>query len=116
MTEPRRVRVALEGTVHTGRRESDQIVLDDGRTIAESDAVYLAPVQPSKIIAVHLTYRSRIDEYKAHFANPYIAAERGYIDDVISPADTRAVINRSLDILASKREELPRRKHGNVPL
>jgi 5-oxopent-3-ene-1,2,5-tricarboxylate decarboxylase / 2-hydroxyhepta-2,4-diene-1,7-dioate isomerase len=65
MTEPRRVRVALDGTVQTGRRESDQIVLDDGRTIAESDAVYLAPVQPSKIIAVHLTYRSRIDEYKA---------------------------------------------------
>ena len=58
MTEARRVRVALDGTVHTGRRESDQIVLDDGRTIAESDAVYLAPVTPSKIIAVHLTYRS----------------------------------------------------------
>jgi 5-oxopent-3-ene-1,2,5-tricarboxylate decarboxylase / 2-hydroxyhepta-2,4-diene-1,7-dioate isomerase len=65
MTEPRRVRVALDGTVHTGRREGDQIVLDDGRTIAESDAVYLAPVQPSKVIAVHLTYRSRIDEYQA---------------------------------------------------
>jgi acetyl-CoA carboxylase carboxyltransferase component len=57
-----------------------------------------------------------IDEYTERYANPYIAAERGYIDDVISPADTRAVINRSLDILASKREELPRRKHGNVPL
>ena len=57
-----------------------------------------------------------IDEYTERYANPYIAAERGYIDDVISPADTRAVICRSLDILASKREELPRRKHGNVPL
>lgn len=65
MTEPRRVRVALEGTVHTGRREGEQILLDDGRTIAESDAVYVAPVQPSKIIAVHLTYRSRIEEYRA---------------------------------------------------
>jgi 5-oxopent-3-ene-1,2,5-tricarboxylate decarboxylase / 2-hydroxyhepta-2,4-diene-1,7-dioate isomerase len=65
MTEPRRVRVALDGTAHAGRRESDQIVLDDGRTIAESGAEYMAPVQPSKIIAVHLTYRSRIDEYKA---------------------------------------------------
>jgi 2-keto-4-pentenoate hydratase/2-oxohepta-3-ene-1,7-dioic acid hydratase in catechol pathway len=65
MTETRRVRVALDGTVHAGRRESEEIVLDDGRTIAESDAVYLAPVQPSKIIAVHLTYRSRIDEYQA---------------------------------------------------
>jgi acetyl-CoA carboxylase carboxyltransferase component len=57
-----------------------------------------------------------IDEYTERYANPYIAAERGYIDDVISPADTRAVINRGLDILGSKREELPRRKHGNVPL
>jgi propionyl-CoA carboxylase beta subunit len=57
-----------------------------------------------------------IDEYTERYANPYIAAERGYVDDVISPADTRSVINRSLDILASKREELPRRKHGNVPL
>ncbi|MGH2910330.1 MAG: fumarylacetoacetate hydrolase family protein [Solirubrobacteraceae bacterium] len=65
MTEPRRVRVALDGTVHTGRRDGDRIVLDDGRTIAEGDAAYLAPVQPSKIVAVHLTYRSRIEEYRA---------------------------------------------------
>jgi acetyl-CoA carboxylase carboxyltransferase component len=57
-----------------------------------------------------------IDEYTERYANPYIAAERGYIDDVISPADTRAVICKSLEILASKHEELPRRKHGNVPL
>ena len=57
-----------------------------------------------------------IDEYTERYANPYIAAERGYIDDVISPADTRAVICKSLEILSSKHEELPRRKHGNVPL
>jgi acetyl-CoA carboxylase carboxyltransferase component len=57
-----------------------------------------------------------IDEYTERYANPYIAAERGYIDDVISPADTRAVICKSLEILASKHEDLPRRKHGNVPL
>ncbi|HLI60757.1 MAG TPA: fumarylacetoacetate hydrolase family protein [Solirubrobacteraceae bacterium] len=65
MTEPRRVRIAVDGTACTGRRQGDQIVLDDGRALAERDAVYLAPVQPSKIIAVHLTYRSRIEEYKA---------------------------------------------------
>src|SRR5580698_3237352 len=57
-----------------------------------------------------------VEEYTERYANPYIAAERGYIDDVIDPADTRRVICRSLDILASKREELPKRKHGNVPL
>jgi acetyl-CoA carboxylase carboxyltransferase component len=57
-----------------------------------------------------------VDEYTERFANPYLAAERGYVDDVIDPADTRKVLARSLDILRSKREELPKRKHGNVPL
>jgi acetyl-CoA carboxylase carboxyltransferase component len=57
-----------------------------------------------------------VDDYTERYANPYVAAERGYVDDVIDPADTRRVIVRSLDLLASKREELPRRKHGNIPL
>jgi acetyl-CoA carboxylase carboxyltransferase component len=57
-----------------------------------------------------------VDEYTERYANPYVAAERGYVDDVIDPADTRRVLARSLDILRSKREELPKRKHGNVPL
>ena len=57
-----------------------------------------------------------VDEYTERYANPYIAAERGYVDDVISPADTRRVLVQSLAMLASKREELPHRKHGNVPL
>jgi len=57
-----------------------------------------------------------VDEYTEKFANPYLAAERGYIDDVIDPAQTRRVVARSLEMLRSKREELPRRKHGNVPL
>jgi acetyl-CoA carboxylase carboxyltransferase component len=57
-----------------------------------------------------------IEDYAERFANPYAAAERGYVDDVIDPADTRVVLCRSLDMLRSKREELPKRKHGNVPL
>jgi len=57
-----------------------------------------------------------VDEYTEKFANPYLAAERGYVDDVIDPADTRKVLSRSLDLLRTKREELPKRKHGNVPL
>jgi len=56
------------------------------------------------------------EEYTERYANPYLAAERGYIDDVIDPADTRNVLCRSLDLLRSKHEELPKRKHGNVPL
>ena len=57
-----------------------------------------------------------VEEYVETYANPYVAAERGYVDDVIDPAETRRVLVRSLEMLRTKREELPRRKHGNVPL
>ena len=57
-----------------------------------------------------------IDDYKAHFANPYSAAERGYIDDVIEPRQTRPKLIRALRMLQSKRVEQPKRKHGNIPL
>jgi acetyl-CoA carboxylase carboxyltransferase component len=57
-----------------------------------------------------------VDEYLERFANPYIAAERGYIDDVIDPADTRPKLIAGLEMLRTKREELPKRKHGNTPL
>jgi acetyl-CoA carboxylase carboxyltransferase component len=57
-----------------------------------------------------------VEEYVERYTNPYIAAERGYIDDVIDPAETRVKLIASLEVLRSKREELPKRKHGNVPL
>jgi acetyl-CoA carboxylase carboxyltransferase component len=57
-----------------------------------------------------------IEEYTERFANPYIAAERGYVDDVIDPRETRRVLVRSLEMLRTKKEKLPQRKHGNVPL
>ena len=57
-----------------------------------------------------------VDEYTERNANPFIAAERGYVDDVIDPAETRIKLIRGLEMLRSKREELPKRKHGNVPL
>ena len=65
MTDPRRVRVSVGGQPVWGRRDGDRIVLDDGRDVPEADATYVAPVEPSKILAVHLTYRSRVDEYRA---------------------------------------------------
>jgi propionyl-CoA carboxylase beta chain len=58
----------------------------------------------------------RMEEYKAHFANPYIAAERGYIDDVIVPRTTRPKLIEALGMLQTKRQQGPRRKHGNIPL
>ena len=57
-----------------------------------------------------------IAEYEERFANPYIAAERGYVDDVIEPADTRIRVVQALHMLQSKREAVPPRKHGNIPL
>jgi propionyl-CoA carboxylase beta chain len=57
-----------------------------------------------------------IDDYKARFANPYSAAERGYVDDVIEPRRTRPVLINGLETALSKREQRPRRKHGNIPL
>ncbi len=61
--------------------------------------------------------RSRlVEEYRAAYLNPYIAAERGYVDRVIDPAETRAAVAASLRMLASKREQLRSRKHGNTPL
>jgi propionyl-CoA carboxylase beta chain len=57
-----------------------------------------------------------IDDYKARFANPYTAAERGYIDDVILPHETRPRLINALETLKTKRVERPKRKHGNIPL
>jgi acetyl-CoA carboxylase carboxyltransferase component len=57
-----------------------------------------------------------IDSYSEHLLNPYVAAERGYVDAVIDPRDTRVRLLASLEMLRSKRETIPQRKHGNVPL
>jgi propionyl-CoA carboxylase beta chain len=57
-----------------------------------------------------------IQEYEDTLANPYIAAERGYVDAVIAPHETRIEVVRALRLLATKRETLPPKKHGNIPL
>jgi propionyl-CoA carboxylase beta chain len=57
-----------------------------------------------------------IEQYTAQFANPYIAAERGYVDDVIEPRRTRPVLVDALKTAVTKRERRPPRKHGNIPL
>jgi propionyl-CoA carboxylase beta chain len=57
-----------------------------------------------------------MDDYRARFANPYSAAERGYIDDVIEPHETRPRLITALHLLETKRDPGPRRKHGNIPL
>jgi propionyl-CoA carboxylase beta chain len=57
-----------------------------------------------------------IADYRTRFANPYVAAERGYVDDVIEPRRTRPVLIDALETALTKREPRPRRKHGNIPL
>jgi len=57
-----------------------------------------------------------VREYQVEFLNPYLAAERGYIDEVIDPAQTRARLVAGLRVLATKREDRPPKKHGNIPL
>jgi propionyl-CoA carboxylase beta chain len=80
--------------------------------------------------AVNILYRREMDqaadpaalreektrEYRDKFANPYVAAERGYIDEVIEPKDTRRKLIQALEILANKRDHNPPKKPGNIPL
>lgn len=59
---------------------------------------------------------ARVQEYRDLYSNPYIAAARGWVDDVIDPRDTRQRLLVSLAMLANKQEDRPRKKHGNIPL
>jgi acetyl-CoA carboxylase carboxyltransferase component len=57
-----------------------------------------------------------VDDYRDRFANPYVAASYGYIDDVIEPSKTRPTLINALNMLQNKRDENPPKKHGNMPL
>ena len=57
-----------------------------------------------------------VQKYRDTFANPYKAAELGYVDEVILPEDTRPQLCRALQMLRNKRQDVPQRKHGNIPL
>lgn len=62
------------------------------------------------------TRQAKIEEYRDRFSNPYVAAARGYIDDVIEPSETRSRIINTLEMLHNKRENRPSKKHGNIPV
>jgi len=80
--------------------------------------------------AVNIVFRNRIveaedaegerkrlvQEYRERFANPYVASSRGFLDDVIEPRETRSRLVRALEMLEDKRDSLPPKKHGNIPL
>jgi propionyl-CoA carboxylase beta chain len=99
-----------------------------------ADASYAWPTAEIAVMgsegAVNIIYRKEIQsapdpaakraeligDYEERFSNPYIAAERGYVDDVIEPAETRPRLIQALRMLRTKREQVPPRKHGNIPL
>ncbi len=58
----------------------------------------------------------RVEEYRNKFSGPYRAAEMGYVDDVILPSETRVRVINAFEVCAGKRETLPAKKHGNIPL
>jgi propionyl-CoA carboxylase beta chain len=62
------------------------------------------------------TRQQKIEEYREKFANPYVAAARGMVDDVIDPRETRIKIIQALEMLRNKKESRPDKKHGNIPL
>jgi propionyl-CoA carboxylase beta chain len=61
-------------------------------------------------------HRRLTEEYTSRFAHPYIAAARGYVDDVIEPSETRPRVIAAFEMLATKRDRNPAKKHGNIPL
>jgi propionyl-CoA carboxylase beta chain len=60
--------------------------------------------------------RARIEEFRERFANPFVAAEHGFVDDIIEPRQTRSYVIRALRLLETKVDTMPRKKHGNIPL
>ncbi len=82
-----------------------------------SDVLEQAELRQKKVKQYSEETRNKlIDEYKEKFSSPFLAASRGYIDDVIDPAETRNKIASSLEIFSKKFLDNPSKKHGNIPL
>ena len=79
-----------------------------------AEIIFKAEIAAAKDPAAKLAEKEK--EYIDHFANPYRAAERGYVDEVIKPEDTREKLIKAFSMLKNKVDKLPRKKHGNIPL
>jgi len=75
-----------------------------------------AKTEAEKAAALTKARNQKIEEFRDRFANPYVAAERGYIDAVIQPRETRKRLIDALEMLQTKRDKNPPKKHGNIPL
>jgi propionyl-CoA carboxylase beta chain len=88
-------------------------------TVRQAEAMWpqgKAFTEEEKMAVLAEARKEKVDEFRDRFANPYVAAERGYIDAVIRPSETRRRLNAALDMLATKRDKNPAKKHGNIPL
>jgi propionyl-CoA carboxylase beta chain len=88
-------------------------------TVRQAEAMWpqgKAFTEEEKLAVLADARKEKVEEFRERFANPYVAAERGYIDAVIRPSETRRRLNSALDMLATKREKNPAKKHGNIPL
>jgi propionyl-CoA carboxylase beta chain len=88
-------------------------------TVRQAEAMWpqgKAFTEEEKLAVLAEARKEKIEEFRERFANPYVAAERGYIDAVIRPSETRRRLNTALDMLATKRDKNPAKKHGNIPL
>ena len=121
-----------ELTYHKGTGPEEQIrggwftaggKATDGKTSCDPGSIILIrfdkpTFKPEPKLPPALTKRKAelVAEYKEKFANPYVAASRGYIDDVIEPKETRPRLINALEMLSNKRDANPAKKHGNIPL
>jgi propionyl-CoA carboxylase beta chain len=88
-------------------------------TVRRAEAMWpqgKAFTEEEKMAVLAEARKEKVEEFRERFANPYVAAERGYIDAVIRPCETRRRLNTALDMLATKRDKNPAKKHGNIPL
>ena len=107
--------LALSACGNAGPSASGGDFTDDKVVLAvlnDASGVYKDVSGPNGVKAVEMA----VADYKEKFANPYSAAERGYVDDVIEPRRTRPVLIDALETTLTKAEPRPRRKHGNIPL
>jgi propionyl-CoA carboxylase beta chain len=102
-----------EGAVNIVYKRELDMVLRRAEAIMPQ-GVSLSEEQKLEVLAE--ARREKVEEFRERFANPYVAAERGYIDAVIRPSETRRRLNSALDMLATKRDKNPTKKHGNIPL
>jgi propionyl-CoA carboxylase beta chain len=95
-----------EGAVNiVYKRELDRVVKEAGK-LSEDEKIALLAAERNQ----------RVEEFRDRFANPYVAAERGYVDAVIAPRETRRRLIAALEMLDTKRDKNPPKKHGNIPL